>query len=249
MPFECACESASQASMTWSAASFGASGPTFRVRAARSTPCEPIHHEVGLLPVRARLAHTNDVLAVELPHRPRLAEEALDRARVVDAPEHLHGDLVAVPLVARRDDHAHAARADHALDAIVTRHEIARAQARVLHAGGVIRARRHRPTSVSPAVASAGIRGKCGARLVGRRGPLRPEARGSSDEADRRRGRIACEPRAIGDAIHHDVEVGADDGLCDAVVQGVVAERLPCVGGPLSGDDVQEIAAPPIDPR
>ncbi len=92
--------------------------------------------------------HARDVLALDLDRGARLAREAGDGLGVAErlGQEELEGDLLVELDVVRRDDDAHAAHAEHPLDAVLAGQNVALAYARcrlriaaVRHATGPFR--------------------------------------------------------------------------------------------------------------
>ena len=84
---------------------------------------EVLHHDERRAALgRGRVQHADDVLALDLRDRARLAGEALGMHLVARGlrPEHLDRDKLVQALVPRGDDEAHAAGADHALDDVIS---------------------------------------------------------------------------------------------------------------------------------
>jgi hypothetical protein len=112
----------------------GRQRPLFLEPGGQIAPLEVLHHHVRLARLQRRhVRDAGDVLALDLHGSARLAQEALGGLR---APEGRHGHhLDGHPLVelqmTRRDDHTHAAHAQHVLDAELAGDHIAFAHERL----------------------------------------------------------------------------------------------------------------------
>ena len=131
MPSACASATASHAWRTWSTASRTGSGPLVSNHAREIAALEVLHHHVRRAGLeRADVDDARDVLALDLRRGARLAGEARDDLGVRRGlrQEELERDALAELEVHRRDDDAHPAAAEDALDPVLAGEDVARSR-------------------------------------------------------------------------------------------------------------------------
>ncbi len=98
-------------------------GPAFLEDVSQIAPDQEIHDHVGRARVElADVDHSGDMLALQPHRRARLAKKALDGVRIAEhvLAHELDGHELPELLVSRREHHPHPARAQNALDAILS---------------------------------------------------------------------------------------------------------------------------------